>query len=734
MDLSASKTPSWSTRLFALLTLLQKYYLINLIFFIPLFILGWNSWQHFEREQKSLDLKLKGYEYQQPLRKLFEEMMSLQLHAHQIDLNSPTQLQQQQAAVDQNFKQLNAFDSTLYSSLFIQEGNFEEKQMAYLNPHQLEILWNQWLNASDTQTQQNFYEQFMQNIQLLLIYTGDTSSLSLDSDLSSYYLSQQMIIQIPKIQKLISEILLLMYPLDQLPSSPDIILKLLYTKYLQLQELVRLMRNQLAILSLDKNLDHWSVLQVSYETYTDSLDALVSQLKKPELFENKNFLDELSSQGTDVLESGFRYWNELSQAINQNLVFQKAQVQKNHFLTLALTTTFYLVGALLGYLLIRSIIQALSRISIMSQKLAKGEIFAYLPVESSDEVSKVNQQMNQMADAFQETMEKSQNLFQAITCLAEGDFSIRIQKEEKSFEISPVGQAFNQMAQSFETMIQRLHQLGSKLTTSTSQLTLATKQQATVIQKQQQTTLEISSASNEISETSKSLAHTVNEVTSVADHTSTLASTGQANLIYMEQIMQSIVNASNHITSKLDILNQKASNINHVVTTITKVADQTNLLSLNAAIEAERAGEFGRGFMIIAQEIRRLADQTAIATLNIEKMVQEITQAIADSVTGIDEFSHQIQNGVNEINQVKNQLIEIIHEVKGLTDRFSAVNLITQSQFTGAEQISDSISELGKTIQYTRESLTHVTDTLRDLDEEIKNFNTSLPRTISLNL
>jgi methyl-accepting chemotaxis protein WspA len=74
----------------------------------------------------------------------------------------------------------------------------------------------------------------------------------------------------------------------------------------------------------------------------------------------------------------------------------------------------------------------------------------------------------------------------------------------------------------------------------------------------------------------------------------------------------------------LGVLSEKAGTIRHVVTTIPKVADQTNLLSLNATIEAEKAGEYGRGFAVVASEIRPLADQAAVATHDIEQMVKEI--------------------------------------------------------------------------------------------------------------
>ena len=97
-----------------------------------------------------------------------------------------------------------------------------------------------------------------------------------------------------------------------------------------------------------------------------------------------------------------------------------------------------------------------------------------------------------------------------------------------------------------------------------------------------------------------------------------------------------------------------------MVTTIAKVADQTNLLSLNAAIEAEKAGEYGRGFSVVATEIRRLADQTAVATYDIEQMVREIQSAVAAGVMGMDKFSEEVRRGMSEVTQVGDQLSQII--------------------------------------------------------------------------
>ena len=109
--------------------------------------------------------------------------------------------------------------------------------------------------------------------------------------------------------------------------------------------------------------------------------------------------------------------------------------------------------------------------------------------------------------------------------------------------------------------------------------------------------------------------------------------------------MKQLVESTASVSAKLGMIREKADSINAVVTTITKVADQTNLLSINAAIEAEKAGEYGRGFLVVAREIRRLADQTAVATLDIETMVRQMQDAVSAGVMQMDKFADEVRSG-----------------------------------------------------------------------------------------
>ncbi|WP_024641282.1 methyl-accepting chemotaxis protein, partial [Pseudomonas syringae] len=148
-----------------------------------------------------------------------------------------------------------------------------------------------------------------------------------------------------------------------------------------------------------------------------------------------------------------------------------------------------------------------------------------------------------------------------------------------------------------------------------------------------------------------------------------------------------------------------------------KVADQTNLLSLNAAIEAEKAGEYGRGFAVVATEVRRLADQTAVATYDIEQMVREIQSAVSAGVMGMDKFSEEVRRGMFEVTQVGEQLSQIIHQVQALAPRVLMVNEGMQAQATGAEQINQALVQLADASSQTVESLRQASFAIDELSQ-----------------
>ena len=317
---------------------------------------------------------------------------------------------------------------------------------------------------------------------------------------------------------------------------------------------------------------------------------------------------------------------------------------------------------------------------------------------------------------LQAIMSPMKRIVSILEVMRSGDLSSRLNLERKD-EFGAVETGFNDMMTELTALVSQAQRSSVQVTTSVTEIAATSKQQQATATETAATTTEIGATSREIAATSRDLVRTMTEVTSAADQASILAGSGQQGLARMEETMHSVMGAADLVNAKLAILNEKAGNINQVVVTIVKVADQTNLLSLNAAIEAEKAGEYGRGFAVVATEVRRLADQTAVATYDIEQMVREIQSAVSAGVMGMDKFSEEVRRGMYEVTQVGEQLSQIIHQVQALAPRVLMVNEGMQAQATGAEQINLALVQLGDASSQTVDSLRQASFAIDELSQ-----------------
>ncbi|HEY3597930.1 MAG TPA: methyl-accepting chemotaxis protein [Paraburkholderia sp.] len=318
-------------------------------------------------------------------------------------------------------------------------------------------------------------------------------------------------------------------------------------------------------------------------------------------------------------------------------------------------------------------------------------------------------------------------LVEVLDVMRTGNLSQRLNLHRDD-EFGTLESGFNRMAEELTSLVSQAQKSSLQVTTSVAEIAATSKEQQATASETAATTTEIGATSREIVATSRDLLRTMNEVSGVAEQSATLAGTSQSGLTRMEDTMRSVMEAAGSVNAKLAILNDKAVNINQVVATITKVADQTNLLSLNAAIEAEKAGEYGRGFAVVATEIRRLADQTAVATYDIEQTVKEIQSAVSAGVMGMDKFSEEVRRGMQDVQQVGGQLSQIIHEVQTLAPRFQLVNEGMQTQASGAEQITQALSQLSEAAQQTAESLRQSSQAIDDLTLVANQLRTGVSR------
>ncbi|MCK5893212.1 MAG: methyl-accepting chemotaxis protein [Endozoicomonadaceae bacterium] len=358
----------------------------------------------------------------------------------------------------------------------------------------------------------------------------------------------------------------------------------------------------------------------------------------------------------------------------------------------------------------------------MTEVHKNGDLSIRIPVMSSDE-------SGQACLAFNAMLEKQQaaivEVHEVMAAVSSGNFSERVTLN-LSGDFSILKDGTNQMADSLSCLVSDVQKSCIQLSSSSVNISAITKEQTASAKEQEATTCEIMATSKHIAQTSRELVDNMDEVARSVDETSVMAEHGHEELTRMSNAVEQMVEASQNISDKLGVLNEKANNINTVVTTINKIADQTNLLSVNAAIEADKAGEHGIGFSTVATEIRRLADQTAVATYDIENMVKDMQTAVSAGVMGMEKFSDEIFQGVDATQQVGSQLSLIVEKVQTLAPHFESVHKGMRSQTDGAEQIQEALSQLGETLCSLNDSMRMSNGVVEQLNDETERLQNSV--------
>jgi methyl-accepting chemotaxis protein WspA len=400
------------------------------------------------------------------------------------------------------------------------------------------------------------------------------------------------------------------------------------------------------------------------------------------------------------------------------------------------------LASVVAWMLARALLNPLNNLTDAVGKIAAGQQSARAIVLGRDELGKVTEEFNRMAQSIQDAQANEaaatnalranvDALLDVVSKAAIGDLTGTVTITGTD-AIGRMGDGLKTMVGNLRILLNNVQKAGIQVTTSATEIAASAKQQEATGIEQAQTSIEILSTTKEISANTTQLLKTMEDATAVADYTTSATADAQQNLKRMDSTMQHMVSATDSINAKLAALSEKASNINSVLTTITKVADQTNILSLNAAIEAEKAGDAGRGFSVVATEIRRLADQTSVSTWDIEQMLKEMQSAVSASVMGMDKFSEEIRRSVGEVRQVGEQLSTVMDQVQKLAPQFDLVLQGMQSQAVGASQISDTMMQLNDATQQTVESLKATSEAVHQLQYAASDLQSSVA-TFSVN-
>ncbi|OEU71621.1 MAG: chemotaxis protein [Desulfovibrio sp. S3730MH75] len=291
------------------------------------------------------------------------------------------------------------------------------------------------------------------------------------------------------------------------------------------------------------------------------------------------------------------------------------------------------------------------------------------------------------------------------------------------------GNEIGNLLESFEIMIGGLSGLVTEVRDSGDNVSVAGRKiSATVghidlaVSSQAASTNEVTATSRLIRKTSRDLVDVMEDVAGSASESADLAEVLQDNISIREQSLIKLVDSTDNVSSRLGAIDEKANKINNIVTTIARIADHTNLLSLNAAIEAEKAGQFGQGFSVVAREIRRLADQTVIAAEDIELMVRDMQTAVSSGVMEMEKFNHEVRASVDEVEKMSSDLALITDRVRVLKPKFAEVSHAMGDQADSAEQINEAMSDLNESAVGTSGSIEDFKKTIASLNYTVQSL------------
>ncbi|WET10550.1 MULTISPECIES: methyl-accepting chemotaxis protein [unclassified Pseudomonas] len=307
------------------------------------------------------------------------------------------------------------------------------------------------------------------------------------------------------------------------------------------------------------------------------------------------------------------------------------------------------------------------------------------------------------------------DLVRQAEALGAGDLSARLNVSSHD-EIGQLARSFNQMGEALSTMVSHIRKAAEEVNGRAQALSGLSGGAYEGMEQQSGEITSMAGAVEEFSATSLNIADNMGNTERLAQENAQQTRIGRNSMEQASSSLEHIATSLNSTATVINTLGQRSQEIGGIVGVITSIAEQTNLLALNAAIEAARAGEQGRGFAVVADEVRNLASRTRQATDEISGMIQSIQQETGNAISTMEQGNALMQEGLSRNADVASALARIDEQSRSAGQQFAAITTATQEQSSTATLLSSNLQSIALANSEQREVVSNLAITAKELE------------------